>query len=119
MILLQVDILRMIADFIGVIFLYSKVVLTPIGEVMKLWIEVILNIMVKFVPIGRYEIYIIIFIILVVSGVIINYHWPGEKKVAEVKEEEKKEMDVSAKKCKYCGKPIGDTEFCPYCGSRN
>ncbi len=119
MILLQVDILRMIADFIGVIFLYSKVVLTPIGEVMKLWIEVILNIMVKFVPIGRYEIYIIIFIILVISGVIINYHWPGEKKVAEVKEEEKKEMDVSAKKCKYCGKPIGDTEFCPYCGSRN
>ncbi|GAG67850.1 unnamed protein product [marine sediment metagenome] len=89
MILLQVDILRMIADFIGVIFLYSKVVLTPIGEVMKLWIEAILNIMVKFVPIGRYEIYIIIFIILVISGVIINYHWPGEKKVAEEKEKSK------------------------------
>lgn len=117
MILLQVDILRMIADFIGVIFLYSKLVLTPIGEVMKLWIEAILNIMVKFVPIGRYEIYIIIFIILVISGVIINYHWPGEKKVAE--EKEKKEIDISAKKCKYCGKPIGDSEFCPYCGSRN
>ncbi len=117
MILLQVDILRMIADFIGVIFLYSKLVLTPIGEVMKLWIEAVLNIMVKFVPIGRYEIYIIIFIILVISGVIINYHWPGEKKVAE--EKEKKEIDISAKKCKYCGKPIGDSEFCPYCGSRN
>ncbi|GAH81013.1 unnamed protein product, partial [marine sediment metagenome] len=101
MILLQVDILRMIADFIGVIFLYSKVVLTPIGEVMKLWIESVLNFIDTFIPM-RYEIYIIIFIILVVSGVIINYHWPGEKK--EVKEEEKKEMDVSAKKCKYCGK---------------
>lgn len=117
MILLQVDILQMIADFIGVIFLISKEVLTPIGEVMKLWIEAILNIMVKFVPIGRYEIYIIIFIILVISGVIINYHWPGEKKVAE--EKEKKEIDISAKKCKYCGKPIGDSEFCPNCGSRN
>jgi len=116
MILLQVDILRMIADFIGVIFLYSKVVLTPIGEVMKLWIEAVLNFIDTFIPM-RYEIYIIIFIILVVSGVIINYHWSGEKK--EVKEEEKKEMDVSAKKCKYCGKPIGDSEFCPYCGSRN
>jgi len=116
MILLQVDILRMIADFIGVIFLYSKVVLTPIGEVMKLWIEAVLNLIDTFIPM-RYEIYIIIFIILVVSGVIINYHWPGE--IKKVKEEEKKEMDVSAKKCKYCGKPIGDSEFCPYCGSRN
>jgi len=116
MILLQVDILRMIADFIGVIFLYSKAVLYPIGEVMKLWIEFLLQFLPHNIP-ADYNIYVIIFIVLVICGVIVNYHWPGEKK--EVKEEEKKEMDVSAIICKYCGKPIGDSEFCPFCGSRN
>ncbi len=114
--IIQVDILRMIAEFIGVVFYYSRAVLSPIGEVMKFWIEFLLQFFPQNIP-ADYNFYIIIFVVLLISGVIINYHWPGEKK--EVKEKEKKEMEVSAKKCKYCGKPIGDSEFCPYCGSKN
>ncbi len=114
--ILQVDILRMIAEFIGTIFYYSRAVLTPFGEVMKLWIDAVLGLMNQYIPM-EISIYAIIFVVLIICGVIINYHWPGEKKGKEKKE--KKEIEPSADKCKYCGKPIGDSEFCPYCGSRN
>lgn len=113
---LQVDILRMIAEFIGTVFTFSRTVLTPFGEVMKLWVEAVLSFWSGLVPM-EVNIYIILFIVLVISGVIINYHWPGDKK--NVDKKEKKQLETSVAECKYCGKPIGDSEFCPYCGSRN
>lgn len=113
---LQVDILRVIAEFIGTVFTVSRTILTPFGEVMKLWIEAALSFWSILIPMNL-NIYIILFIVLVISGVIINYHWSGDKK--STGKSEKKQLETSVAECKYCGKPIGDSEFCPYCGSRN
>jgi DNA-directed RNA polymerase subunit RPC12/RpoP len=110
--LLQVDILRMIAEFIGILFYYSSSVLTPFGRVMSIWIQFLL----VYFPLDI-NIYVIIFVVLLISGVFINYHWSGDKKTEEKKDKGKIEEETV--KCKYCGKPIGDSEFCPYCGSRN
>lgn len=75
-------------------------------------------------------IYIVICVILIVSGIIINIIWPGDIKGTifskgkiedleyKIDKEEEDIMD-SVRRCKDCGNPIGDADVCPLCGARN
>ncbi|MFX0028995.1 MAG: hypothetical protein ACFE8B_07290 [Candidatus Hermodarchaeota archaeon] len=75
--------------------------------------------------------YIVICAILVVSGIIVNIIWPGDrpgtifsKGVGKLDEFEVKigvsDEDIvdEIKRCKDCGNPVGDSEICPLCGAR-
>jgi len=75
-------------------------------------------------------IFIVICVILIVSGIIINIIWPGDIKGTifskgkiedleyKIDKEEEDIMD-SVRRCKDCGNPIGDADVCPLCGARN
>jgi len=78
-----------------------------------------------------YTFYIIVCVILVVSGIIVNIIWPGDKKgsifhkgVDKIEEFDdkidKSEEDIVSEvnRCKDCGNPVGDSEICPLCGAR-
>ena len=75
------------------------------------------------------SIFIIVCVILVLSGIIVNIVWPGDikgsifskGKVEELESKIEKEEDIvdSIKRCKDCGNPIGDADVCPLCGARN
>jgi hypothetical protein len=69
-----------IVDFINMIFQFLAPIMIPIGQVMVIWIEALLTLFDN----GIYTwnslmIYIIIFIVLIVSGIIVNSIWPGDK----------------------------------------
>jgi len=79
-----------LTDVISFIFEVLAPILVPIGQVMVLWIEVLL----PYFPTGTYalndlSIYVIIFIFLIVGGGFINSYFPGDK----AKEGEEKELD--------------------------
>ena len=113
--LLQVnDILRSIANVVGIILNFLKPILIPVGEWMISWIETALS----FFPRNDLSIYFLICLVLIMAGVIINIKFPGDEPPVEF-EHEGKTIDDSVRKCKECGNPIGDTEICPYCGERN
>ena len=114
MILLQVDILRLIAEWIGLVFSWTSPFVVPFGIFMRIWIDFCL----QFFPTDM-NFYITIFLVLVISAFIVNIKWSGKEKEIVYKKEEEKGIEESVAKCKYCGKPLGDSEFCPYCGSRN
>jgi hypothetical protein len=73
--LLQVDMFQVLADIIGAILNFLKPIVSPIGAWMVNWINTAL----QFFPTDSLTIYIIIFIILLVSGGLVNSLWPGDK----------------------------------------
>jgi uncharacterized membrane protein len=68
---------QFIADLMGLILSIFKPIVYPIGQVMVLWIDFLL----RFFPSENITIYFVIFFIIVISGIIVNCKWPGEKYV--------------------------------------
>ncbi len=124
--------LQTIADIIGTILLFLKPLVVPIGIFMVGWISAALEFLQQ--NFGEsLTFYIIIGVILVVSAIIVNIIWPGDrpgtifskgvKKVEKFEEEfeesEDNEVIDDVRRCKDCGNPIGDQDICPLCGARN
>ncbi len=131
MILQSIEALQTIADIIGAIMLFFQPIVTPIGNWMTEWITVATEFLGQNFG-ENFTFYIIIGVILIVSGVIINIVWPGDKKgsiyssIEKIEEIEDKgevsgDKDITGeiKRCKDCGNPIGDQNICPLCGARN
>ncbi len=125
------EFLQTIADIIGAILIFLKPIVTPIGEFMVSWITVVIDFFKENFT-NDLTIFIVICVILVLSGIIVNIIWPGDikgtifskgiDKIEDLEDKfEKIEEDVvdSIRRCKECGNPIGDTDVCPLCGSRN
>ena len=87
------EFLQVIADIMGLILKTLQPFVTPIGAWMVSWVGFLL----KFFPTNSLAIYIAIFVVLVVSGIIINLKWPGEKYIAVYTKEES-ERDREGKK---------------------
>jgi len=131
MILQTIEILDILANIIGTILLFLMPIIVPIGEWMVGWISSGMDFL-RLNFGSDFTIYIIICVILVVSGIIVNIIWPGDKKgsifhkgVDKIEELEYKinkseEDDIvsEVKRCKDCGNPVGDSEICPLCGAR-
>ena len=132
MIYQTIEALQILANIIGSILLFLKPIVTPIGEWMVGWI----NVGMEFLRDNfstEYTFYIIICVILVISGIIVNTIWPGDKvgsifsksseKIEEIDEKseisEQKDIIDEIRRCKDCGNPIGDSDICPLCGARN
>ena len=122
--------LEILANIISIILLFLMPIVVPIGQWMVGWISVVMD-FIRLNFSSDYMIYIIICVILIVSGIIINVIWPGDKKGSifnkgvekiEVFEDKvnKSEEDIVSeiKRCKDCGNPVGDSEICPLCGAR-
>jgi len=73
--LFQADMFQLLADIIGAILNFLKPIVSPIGAWMVNWINTAL----QFFPTDSLTIYITIFIILLVSGAIVNSLWPGDR----------------------------------------
>ncbi|MFX1572092.1 MAG: hypothetical protein ACFFB0_05045 [Promethearchaeota archaeon] len=123
---------QVIADIIGIILVFLKPFVTPIGVWMTGWITVATEILQQ--NFGEsLTFYLIIGIVLVVSAVIINIIWPGDrpgtifskgvkkegKLEKDLEEPEETEVIDDVRRCKDCGNPIGDQDICPLCGARN
>ena len=131
MIFEAMDFLEVIAIIVGSILLFLKPIVSPIGAFMVDWITATTQFFKDNLG-ASLTFYIVIFIFLVVSGIIVNIVWPGDrpgsifsKGVGKIEEFEDK-IDVSEdedivdeiKRCKDCGNPVGDSEVCPLCGAR-
>ncbi len=124
--------LQTIADIIGTILLFLKPLVTPIGAWMTGWITAATEFLQQNFGTSL-TFYIIIGVVLVVSAIIINIIWPGdrpgtifskgvekvEKFEEEFEESEESEAIDDVRRCKDCGNPIGDQDICPLCGARN
>ena len=132
MIYQTIEALQILADIIGSILLFLRPIITPIGEWMVDYVTAAMDFLRDNFS-TDYFFYIIICVILVVSGIIVNIIWPGDRKgsifsksidkieALEDKGEVSGEKDIidEIKRCKDCGNPIGDSEICPLCGARN
>jgi len=77
------EILQVIADIIGAILNFFKPWVTPIGAWLVSWIDVLLG----FFPADNLTIYIAIFVVLIISGIIVNTKWPGVKYIEVYKKD--------------------------------
>ncbi len=119
--------LEVLADIFGAILIFLKPIIVPTGEWMVDWITASMEFLKQNFS-SELTIYIVIFVILIVSGVIINIIWPGDRpgtifskgldKIDE-KFEEKLAIPDEIRRCKDCGNPIGDSRVCPLCGAEN
>ncbi len=131
MIFQTMDFLEVLADIVGSILIFLKPLVVPIGQWMVDWITDTTQFFKENFGTSL-TFYIVICAILVVSGIVINILWPGDrpgsifsKGVGKIEEYEDK-IDVSEdedivdeiKRCKDCGNPVGDSEICPLCGTR-
>ena len=88
---------QFIADLMGFILMIFKPIVYPIGQVMVIWIDFLL----RFFPSENITIYIVIFFVIVIAGIIVNCKWPGEKYIRVYTEEtasgeaEKKPKSIS------------------------
>ena len=131
MLLQTIEALEILANIIGIILLFLMPIVAPIGEWMVGWISVGMDFIRQNFS-TDYTIYIIICVILVVSGIIINVIWPGDKqgsifhkgvdKIEDIEDKvdkaEEEDIVSEIKRCKDCGNPVGDSEVCPLCGAR-
>ncbi|MHA1987367.1 MAG: hypothetical protein ACW98D_12075 [Promethearchaeota archaeon] len=126
-----IEILDILANIIGTILLFLMPIIVPIGEWMVGWISSSMDFLRQNLSTDL-TIYILICVLLVVSGIIVNIIWPGDKKGSifhkgvdkiedlEDKIDKSEEDDIvsEVKRCKDCGNPVGDSEICPLCGAR-
>lgn len=131
MIFQSMDFLEVLADIIGAILIFLEPIIRPIGEFVVSWITDTTQFFKENLGTSL-TFYIVICAILVVSGIVINILWPGDrpgsifsKGVGKIEEYEDKiglseEEDIvdEIKRCKDCGNPVGDSEICPLCGAR-
>jgi hypothetical protein len=131
MLLQTIEILEVLANIIGSVLLFLMPIVVPIGEWMVGWISVGVDFLRQNFS-TDYTIYIIICVILVLSGIIINIIWPGDKQGSifhkgvekiedfedKIDKTEEKDIVAEIKRCKDCGNPVGDSEICPLCGAR-
>ena len=87
------EFLQIIADIMTLILKSMQPFVTPIGAWMVSWVDFLL----RFFPTNSLALYIAIFVCLVVSGIIINLKWPGEKYIAVYTKEES-ERDTEGNK---------------------
>ena len=69
------EILQIIADIIGAIMSFLQPIVRPIGLFMVSWIEQVL----KVFP-TELTLYVVIFLAFIISAVIVNSIWPGDKR---------------------------------------
>ena len=122
------DFLEILAEIVGSILTFFKPIISPIGDFL-------VDLTTAATQFFRDNLgssltfYIVICAILVVSAIIVNIIWPGDrpgsifsKGVGKLDEFEDKieEEDIvdEIKRCKDCGNPVGDSEICPLCGAR-
>ena len=131
MLLETIEFLDILANIISAILLFLMPIVVPIGEWMVGWISAGVEFLRQNFS-SDFTLYIIICLILVISGIIINIIWPGDKQGSifhkgaekiddlDYKDDEAEEEDIVAeiKRCKDCGNPVGDSEICPLCGAR-
>jgi len=131
MIFQTMDFLEILADIVGSILLFLKPLVVPIGHWMVDWITATTQFFKENLG-ASLTFYIVICAIIVVSGIVINILWPGDRpgsifsKGVEKIEEYEDKIGVSEdedivdeiKRCKDCGNPVGDSEICPLCGAR-
>ncbi|MFX1424878.1 MAG: hypothetical protein ACFFBE_00375 [Promethearchaeota archaeon] len=130
MIFETLDFLDILAEIASAIILFFKRIISPIGA----FLVDLTTAATQFFKdnLGSsLTFYIVICAILVVSGIIVNIIWPGDrpgtifsKGVGKLDEFEVKigvsDEDIvdEIKRCKDCGNPVGDSEICPLCGAR-
>jgi len=56
-----------------------------------------------------------VFVALIEGGLLVAKRYEKQKEKEEAVEEKPEEV-AEVKSCRFCGKPIGDRVFCPYCG---
>lgn len=131
MILQTIEFLDILANIIGSILLFLMPIIVPIGEWMVGWISSGMDFLRQNYG-TDFTIYIFICVILVVSGIIVNIIWPGDKKGSifhkgvdkiedledKIGKSEEEDIVSEVKRCKDCGNPVGDSEICPLCGAR-
>ncbi len=131
MIFQTMEFLEIIANITTAILLFLKPLVTPIGEWMVDWITTTTQFFKDNLG-ASLSFYIVVFIVLVVSAIVVNIIWPGDrpgsifsKGIGKLEEFEDKigisdDEDIvdEIKRCKDCGNPVGDSEICPLCGAR-
>jgi hypothetical protein len=131
MLLQTIEFLDILANIIGSILLFLMPIVVPIGEWMVGWITAAMDFLRQNFSTDL-TIYVFICVILVVSGIVINIIWPGDKqgsifhkgvdKIEDLEDKISKAEDEDIvseiKRCKDCGNPVGDSEICPLCGTR-
>jgi hypothetical protein len=132
MIFQTIEFLDVLADIIGAILIFFKPIFSSIGVWMVSWITATIEFLQQNLS-SDLTIYIVICVVLVVSGITVNIIWPGDRpgtvfsKGIEKIDDFEGKLDISKEKniideirrCKDCGNPIGDAEVCPLCGARN
>ena len=125
------DFLDILAEIVGSILLFLKPIVSPIGA----FLVDLTTAATQFFKdnLGTsLTFYIVICTILVVSGIVVNIIWPGDRpgstfskgvgKIDEFDEKfgssEDEDIVDEIKRCKDCGNPVGDSEICPLCGAR-
>jgi len=125
------DFLEVLAEIVGSILLFLKPIVSPIGA----FLVDLTSTATQFFKdnLGSsLTFYIVICTILVVSAILVNIIWPGDrpgsifsKGVGKIEEfddkiEGSEDEDIvdEIKRCKDCGNPVGDSEICPLCGAR-
>ncbi|MFX1309140.1 MAG: hypothetical protein ACFE8C_05520 [Promethearchaeota archaeon] len=121
---------QVLADIIGAILLFLMPIVAPIGQWMVDWITVTIGFLQQ--NLGEdLTLFIVIFIIFIVLGMIVNIIWPGDRpgnifskgKIEELEDKyelsEERDIIDEIRRCKDCGNPIGDADVCPLCGARN
>ena len=86
--------IQLLADIIAFILNFLRPVVSPLGEFMVAWMEIVL----QFFPTGSLVFYITFFIIIVLLGVIVNTIWPGDRPPRYITKSIKKEKEIEEKK---------------------
>ncbi len=132
MILETIGFLKALADIFGIIIIFFKPLISSIGSWMISWITATIDFLQQNLS-NNLTIFIILCVIIVISGVTVNIIWPGDrpgsvfsKGIENIEEidgkidiDEERDIIDEVRRCKDCGNPIGDADVCSLCGARN